>query len=136
MLRILYVDDDLEDIEIFHEAVKAVDAPIQYTSATSAKEALEILQTLKALPDYIVLDINMPGMDGKRCLKEIRTEKRFDAIRIIIYSTNSFPQDIQQIEALGATFIRKANSFNELCQMVNYLVHGDASGYGNKEIRK
>ena len=73
MLSILYVDDDLEDIEIFHEAVKTVDASIQYTSAISAKEALEMLHTAKTLPHYIVMDINMPGMDGKGCLKEIRT---------------------------------------------------------------
>ena len=89
MLSILYVDDHLEDIEIFHEAVKAVDASIQYTSATSAKQALEMLHASVTLPHYTVLDINMPGMDGKACLKEIRTQSRFDPIRIIVYSTNS-----------------------------------------------
>ena len=124
MLRILYVDDDLEDIEIFHEAVKAVDPAIQYISATTAKEALDILNSKQALPHYIVLDINIPGMDGKLCLKEIRKEDRFDEIKIIVYSTNSFPKDIEQIEALGATFIRKANSFNELCDMVTQLTQG------------
>jgi CheY-like chemotaxis protein len=124
MLCILYVDDDLEDIEIFQEAVKAVDPSIQYISATSAKEALEILNSRDALPNYIVLDINMPGMDGKLCLKEIRKEERFNAINVIVYSTNSFPKDIEQIESLGATFIRKANSFNELCDMVSQLTKG------------
>lgn len=122
MLSILYIDDDPEDIEIFQEAVKTVDPSIQYISATSAKQALEILNSGKNLPHHIVLDINMPGMDGKLCLKEIRKENKFDSINIVVYSTNSFPKDIEQIEALGATFIRKANSFNELCEMVSQLV--------------
>jgi CheY-like chemotaxis protein len=124
MASILYVDDDSEDIEIFQEAVKAVDPTVQYRSATSAKEALEILNAGTCLPDHLVLDINMPGMDGKLCLKQIRNEKRFDPINIVVYSTNSFPKDIEQIEALGAVFVRKANSFNELCDMVTTLLQG------------
>lgn len=123
MVSILYVDDDFEDIEIFQEAVKAVDPTVQYMSALSAKEALEILSTGKRLPDHLVLDINMPGMDGKLCLKQIRNEKRFDTVNIVVYSTNSFPKDIEQIEALGAIFIKKANSFNELCDMVTTLLN-------------
>lgn len=124
MASILYVDDDSEDIEIFQEAVKAVDPTVQYRSATSAKEALEILNMGTCLPDHLVLDINMPGMDGKLCLKQIRNEKRFDPINIVVYSTNSFPKDVEQIEALGAVFVKKANSFNELCDMVTTLLQG------------
>lgn len=121
-MSILYIDDDVEDIEIFHEAVRAVDPSIQYLSATSAKDALDILNATSTLPNHIVLDINMPGMDGKLCLKEIRTEKRFDPINVVVYSTNSFPKDVEQIEAMGATFMRKANSFNDLCEMIRKLI--------------
>ena len=121
-MSILYIDDDIEDIELFHEAVKAVDPAIQCLIATSGKDALDILNTSNTLPNHIVLDINMPGMDGKSCLKEIRNEKRFDPINVVVYSTNSFPKDIEQIEAMGATFMRKANSFNDLCEMIRKLI--------------
>ena len=121
-MTILYVDDDFEDRDIFDEAVKAVDPSIQYLTANCGKEALMFLNTCDTLPNHIVLDINMPGMDGKQCLQEIRKDKKFDPINIIIYSTNSFPSDIQQIKSLNATFIKKANSFNDLCQMVGGLV--------------
>ena len=127
-MSILYIDDDLEDIEIFHEAVRAVDPSIQYLSATSGKDALDILNATSTLPNHIVLDINMPGMDGKLCLKEIRSEKRFDRINVIVYSTNSFPKDIELIEALGATFMRKANSFNDLCEMIRTLIAHEGGG--------
>jgi CheY-like chemotaxis protein len=121
-MSILYVDDDLEDIEIFHEAVKAVDPSVQCLTANSGKDALVFLNTCDRLPNHIVLDINMPGMDGKQCLQEIRRDKKFDGINIIIYSTNSFPNDIREIQSLGARFIKKANSFNDLCGMIEGLV--------------
>lgn len=120
-MRILYIDDDLEDIEIFQEAVNTVDPSIEFTSAHGGLEALAYLASCEALPDHIVLDINMPGMDGKRCLQEIRKEKAFDGINIIVSSTNGFPQDIEEIRALGAVFIQKAHSFSGLCQVVRDL---------------
>jgi CheY-like chemotaxis protein len=121
-MSILHIDDDIEDIEIFQEAVRTVDPSIQYNSTTNAREALEFLHNAETLPNHIILDINMPGMDGKHCLTEIRKQKKFDPINVVVYSTNSFPKDVEQIESLGARFIRKANSFNDLCGMIRSLV--------------
>lgn len=121
-MTILYIDDDIEDIEIFQEAVKSIDPSIQYLTARNGKDALELLHAATLLPDFIVLDFNMPGMDGKTCLQEIRKEKKFDSLKAVIYSTNGFPRDIAQIESLGAKFIRKANSFRDLCEMVRSLI--------------
>jgi CheY-like chemotaxis protein len=121
-MTILYVDDDIEDLEIFQDAVQAVDPSIQYISATNANDAFDYLNKAERLPDHIILDINMPGMDGKLCLQELRKDQRFKGINVLIYSTNSFPKDLDEIEALGATFIKKANSFNDLCQIIRNLI--------------
>src|SRR5688572_24921097 len=114
-MSILYIDDDTEDIEIFEEAIREVDASIRYASATSGRDALDMLNRSESVPDHIILDVNMPGMDGPTCLKEIRKEKRFDLVNIIVYSTSSCPSDIEKINSLGATFIQKATSFAALC---------------------
>ena len=124
-MSILYIDDDPEDLEMFHEAVRSVDPSIQYLSATSGEEAFEWLNTSGILPNHIILDINMPGMDGKVCLKEIRKDRKFDPINVVMYSTNSFPKDVEQIQSLGASFVRKANSFNDLCMLIQKLVNGN-----------
>jgi hypothetical protein len=50
----------------------------------------------------------------------------------VIYSTNSFPKDVEQIEAMGASFMRKANSFNDLCEMIRMLV--DEGGRAHREM--
>jgi DNA-binding response OmpR family regulator len=120
-MRILYIDDDPEDIEIFQDAVNAVDPSIEYLSAKSANDALSHLHTTDTLPDYLVLDINMPGMDGKTCLQEVRKYRQFDDVNVVIYSTNGFQNDIDQIETLRAKFIRKATSFNDLCEMIRAM---------------
>lgn len=121
MISILYIDDDPEDIEIFEEAVKVVDTSIRYKGTTNGREAIEALNKGEIVPDHIFLDINMPGMDGKSCLEQLRRDKRLDHVNIIVYSTNSVPNDLTHIESLRATFIRKANSFNDLCTIIRNL---------------
>ena len=123
-MTILYVDDDTEDIEIFQDAVRAVDPAIECRTAFTGTEALKYLQEVQRLPDYVVLDINMPGMDGKYCLHEIRKDPRLSSLTVIVYSTNCFPGDVAEIESLNATFIRKANSFNDLCETLRRIVSG------------
>lgn len=123
-MTILYVDDDSEDIEIFEDAVRAVDPTIRCETAVTGAEALKYLHEAQRLPDYLILDINMPGMDGKDCLHEIRKDPRLASLTVIVYSTNSFPRDVSEIESLNATFIRKANSFNDLCDTVRRIVSG------------
>lgn len=120
-MSILYIDDDPEDLEIFGEAVKVVDPSIRYTGAISGRQAIEWLRNEEIFPDHIFLDINMPGMDGKSCLEQLREDRRFDPINIIVYSTNSFPNDLTYIESLGAVFLKKVNSFEALCTIIRNL---------------
>ncbi|HET9487511.1 MAG TPA: response regulator, partial [Chryseosolibacter sp.] len=75
-MTILNVDDDAEDIEIFCEAVREIDASIICLTAKSAEEAMQILNSDIELPEYIFLDINMPKVDGNACLKEIKKDGR------------------------------------------------------------
>ena len=73
---ILCIDNDPEDIEFFCDAVKAVDPSIVTLSAMNGQEALDLLNSLavEELPSYIFLDINMPQMNGKETLEQIRKE--------------------------------------------------------------
>lgn len=127
-MSILYIDDDPEDIEIFQDAIKTVDPSIACYSATSGREAFLFLNGLETLPDHIVIDINMPGMDGKTCLQELRKEKRFDSVNVIIYSTNSFSPDLEHFASMRATYMKKASSFNEICDMIRTLANQDSPG--------
>ncbi|HEY9489572.1 MAG TPA: response regulator [Chryseosolibacter sp.] len=113
-MTILNVDDDLEDIEIFCDAVREIDPSIVCLVAKSAEEAMKILGSDIELPQIIFLDINMPKVDGNACLREIKQDRRLDKIPVIMYSTHSRKTDIETYKALNAGFLVKQNSFNEL----------------------
>src|SRR5688500_5967113 len=107
---ILNVDDDLEDIEIFCDAVREIDRSIICMIAKSADEALKILNSDIELPQYIFLDINMPKVDGNACLKEIKKDPRLNKIPVIMYSTYSTESDLETYKTLDAGFLVKKNS--------------------------
>jgi len=113
-MTILNVDDDFEDIEIFCDAVREIDASIVCLVAKSADEALQILNSEIELPEYIFLDINMPKVDGNACLKEIKKDRRLNRIPVIMYSTYTRMSDLDTYKALDAGFLVKQNSYYEL----------------------
>lgn len=113
-MTILAVDDDNEDIEIFVEAMRDIDPSILCLIARSAEEALQILNADIELPAYIFLDINMPRVDGNSCLREIKGDKRFCKIPVIMYSTHNGTKEMEAYKKLGAEYLPKQNSYSEL----------------------
>jgi CheY-like chemotaxis protein len=97
------IDDDADELEIFEIALKDVNPSIAFMAATDSEKAVQKLVNEEAFnPDYIFLDLNMPRMDGKTCLREIRKIERLTATPVIIYSTSANLRDIQETKALGA----------------------------------
>jgi CheY-like chemotaxis protein len=122
-MTILYADDDHDDRDLVFEAFNQIDPSIFCLVASDGKEALDILNRSRDLPDYIFLDINMPIMDGKRCLEELKKNKRFRNIPVVIYSTTKDKQEISQLYDLGASsFIHKPDNFNELCNTLDGFI--------------
>jgi CheY-like chemotaxis protein len=100
-LKVLYVDDDPDDKEFFTEALEKL--PLKYTlfMARDYHEMMEILDREKGF-DLIFLDINMPGKDGIECLKEIKTNKIYRNIPVVIFSTNQYEKTINNAFENGA----------------------------------
>jgi CheY-like chemotaxis protein len=116
---ILLVDDDADDQYVFKDALQNVDASITVETAVDGIDALQKLAENKAAPQLIFLDLNMPRMNGKSFLKEIKLSQALQSIPVIVYSTSSNPVDIEETKALGAKdFIIKPNSYNELCEVL------------------
>ena len=112
---ILNVDDDQEDREFFCDALREIDRLAICLTAASAMEALSMLQSDLPIPDYIFLDINMPMMDGKTCLKELKRIPELRDIPVIMYSTSTDTKEIKECYQLGAEdFLIKPNNFEKL----------------------
>jgi CheY-like chemotaxis protein len=112
---ILVADDDVDDIQFFIDAIAQIDAHIECWTAFNGIEALKLLGSRDTRPDYIFLDLNMPKMDGKQCLRHLKNSPVFHAIPVFIYSTSRRPEDVEELTGLGAAaFIVKPNKFHRL----------------------
>lgn len=119
---ILAVDDDPEDFEFFFDAVKKIDENIIVLKATNGQEALQMLEEHVLMPDYIFLDINMPMMDGRACLQEIKKRDKFKDIPVVMYSTTNNATEISKYRVLGANFLVKPHQFNKLVQSLSVIL--------------
>jgi CheY-like chemotaxis protein len=122
--HLFIIDDDMEDQEIFIEAVKEVSEDIRCSSSTSGEEALSHLEyELKTPPDLIFLDLNMPKLNGKQVLREIKSKPALKGIPVIMYSTSFAPRDIEEIKLIGAAHhLLKPSRFNDLCTALNTIL--------------
>jgi CheY-like chemotaxis protein len=123
-MTILYVDDDPDDCEIMIEAVNHLDPAISVATFAVVSDALEYLDNVTILPDFIFLDINMPVMDGKACLIEIKKRDKLKSIPVIMCSTTPVTREMKTYFELGAyDFIVKPNSFDKLCLALDSILH-------------
>lgn len=122
-MLVLIIDDDTEDRELFLEAIGQVDPTIKCTSAKDGRDAIRLLTKETILPDYIFLDINMPLMNGKECLVEIKKNSRLKNIPVIMYSTTSDTHEIRGYYALGAhDFLIKPYNFKKLVEALESII--------------
>ena len=115
------IDDDQDDQEIFSMALQKVDVPIVCVVASDCGEAIKKLSKDTSFnPDYIFLDLNMPRMNGKECLKEIKKHAHLKDIPVVMYSTSLKTSDIEETKKLGAIeFITKPSSIPTLTRVLN-----------------
>ena len=114
---ILYVEDDLDDLFIVQQAFESYNDSIAVVHAHNGFIALEYLQQLyisDVLPCLIILDMNMPGMDGRETLIRIRQSEQFKNIPVVVFTTSSHKTDKDFAEKWGADFITKPLVYKEL----------------------
>jgi len=123
---ILLIDDDNDDRFFFKTAVSELDERIKCDTLNSAIDALNSLKRSPALPHLIFLDLNMPMMSGFEFLKLLKSEPRYAAIPVIIYSTSSNPDDVQKAKHLGASaYFCKPSSYIDLYEKLTKILEMD-----------
>jgi CheY-like chemotaxis protein len=113
---ILLIDDDIEDQEIFVDALRHVDNSILCLGFADGEEALRLLETeIIDVPDVVFLDLNMPRFSGKQCLAAIKRMPKLNEVPVVIYTTSADKKDRDETFALGADhFLVKPSRFEDL----------------------
>ena len=127
MIKWLIIDDDSEDQDIFEIALREVNTTLELIRASNGLEALQLLRSFDpaAYPDKIFLDINMPKMDGRECLRELKKDEQLKSIPVIIYSTSSDQRDRAELLHLGATsFLTKPSNLPDVVNIIRSFVPG------------
>jgi CheY-like chemotaxis protein len=121
--RVFLIDDDEDDRLFFNMALNGLEYGGEISCHQDGEAALEQFSNKNTpVPDIIFLDWNMPKLDGRQCLAAIREIPLYNSLPIIIISTSSAIQDIQDAHRLGATyFLSKPGSILELQKRLQHL---------------
>lgn len=122
-MLILLVDDDNDDYDLFCEALTSVYPNAKCLYAFNGREALKQLEALTVLPNYIILDVIMPVLDGEELIKKVKASTRLKDIPIIIYTSASHLIDIESLKKSGAKdCVLKPIEFSDLVQKLREII--------------
>lgn len=122
-LHCFLIDDDPDDLDFFEIALETSGIPYILSKAENAIKAMEIINDIKPVPDYIFLDLNMPLLSGIECLRLIKENPLLSSIPVIIFTTSSYHKDIEDAKSLGAThFLTKTPNIQHLSNILNDIL--------------
>ncbi len=130
-IQMLLVEDNPADAWLLKEMIFRWTNQVQIKLITDGEEAEKYLQedvaTQKATrPDVIILDLNLPKVDGRVLLKEIRMNDALSSIPVFILTSSSLESDKKQCEASQADlYLTKPSDLTEFVQLVQHLVDVD-----------
>lgn len=126
---IILVDDNPDDAEATQRSMSKNDFGYPVKWLASGEELISLLNDITGkeegairLPLFILLDLNMPGLDGKNVLEKLRLIEKLNVVPIIIFTTSNDPRDVSECYNLGAnSFIQKPLSYDKLNNTVKAL---------------
>ena len=122
---IFYADDDQDDIDLLREAFKSINESVDLKEASDGEAALHYLSTLSeddTLPCLIILDINMPRMDGKQALSKIKKHERLKDVPVIMFSTSNNQLDVAFFKQWGVDLIQKPINTKEIQRIAEVFI--------------
>jgi CheY-like chemotaxis protein len=123
--KILLADDDVDDRELFEEAILQIDKDIIVISASSGGEALELLLSFQVTENLslIILDFNMPDLSGAEVFKQISHIPQYERIPKIIWSTSNSMLYQNISKSSGAShYFQKPQSFEAIVQFIRNIL--------------
>jgi CheY-like chemotaxis protein len=121
---ILLVDDDNDDQLLFQEALEEVADVVHCFISCNGIDALEKLNSAEtSLPDLIIMDVNMPIVNGIECLRAIKKSETLKAIPVIMYST-SCSQECEDdcLNSGAAGYMEKPSCYLLLCKQIKHIL--------------
>ncbi len=121
-VQILIADDDPEDRLLIKDALQESHLLNELVFVNDGEELMAYLRSTPVLPGIILLDLNMPRMDGREALKEIKSHPHLKQIPVVVLTTSIAEEDIFRTYNLGVnSFITKPVKFTSLVTIMKDL---------------
>lgn len=126
--KILYADDDSDDRFLLNESVVSSGLHASLVYVSNGLEAISYIEkTPDDLPSLVVLDLNMPKMNGRETLQYLKTHPQYQNIPVIILSTSENKREMDACTEQGALsyFVKphSANGYNTIVNAFRPYVH-------------
>ncbi len=121
----MIIDDDIDDRFFLKEGLKELFSNFVCFEAKDGADGLSQLRKAEPLPSIIFLDVNMPLLDGRECLKELKKDAKLNTIPVIMYSTFFSKESITEFYTLGASsYLKKPTDMNKLPAQILEAISG------------
>ena len=135
-VNILLVEDNPNDVEITRRALQKGQVSHQLTVARDGQEALDILFGRQndnvAPPDLILLDLNLPKVDGREVLEKVKADPKLRHIPVVVITISTREEDMARCYELGVkTFISKPARFEDFLVIATLPPVDEALGSGD-----
>ena len=127
---ILLVEDNPADVKITQRALRESAFPVELLVVRDGEEAVEYLlrqgphagDPVWRSPDLILLDLNLPKLNGLQVLQRIRSTPQLHNVPVVVLTTSKRQEDIQQTYAAGAnTYIEKPQEFARFVEVLRTI---------------
>jgi CheY-like chemotaxis protein len=118
-IRILLVEDNPADVYLIEEALRTHGVQFEMKWLRDGEQALELLtEDGLGAPDLVLLDLNLPRVDGKEVLTRIRQTPHLAGVPVAIMTSSDSPQDRREMADLGAScYIKKPPTLDEFLEV-------------------
>lgn len=121
--EVLVVEDDPADVELLKLAFEQCEAPPRTVVVHDGASALRLLRGGDYRPNWVLLDLNLPRVNGKEVLRDLRQEARFEELGIVVFSSSSSLGDATECYALGANcYVEKPDDLAALVATLESLL--------------
>lgn len=122
-LNILLIEDDVIEVMKFNRVLKKLEFNHLIIEATNGEEALDILKKKEIVPDIIILDLNMPKLNGIEFLNILKADDALKFIPAIILTTSNNHKDVMECYKIGiAGYILKPLKYEEYVDRIAKLL--------------
>jgi two-component system response regulator len=115
---VLIAEDDEDDRIFFEEALWKFVGVVDFEFVENGRELIDYLSSRDSLPDLILLDLNMPLMDGREALKVIRSDPKLKGIPVTCLTTGCSPDDSSFCLDYGVALHEKPTSTSEFSALI------------------